>query len=176
MHYLDLILYILGNPAVLSASGESYCRLGKDIANYHTKHSWGNSPKADGTYDVDDFVSGFVRTENNVGISFNGAWAQNIDKNEMYIDFLGDKGGIRYDYCKNFVYYGDGEKGLYKRTPKFAQCNMYRAELIDFVNAIRTGNNLASRNRIQNLMPVTKLLDGIYQSSKAKKEIVFDKD
>ena len=43
---------------------------------------------------MEDSVTGLVRTDGPV-ISFHGAWAQNVGENEMYIDFMGDKGGIR---------------------------------------------------------------------------------
>jgi hypothetical protein len=38
-----------------------------------------------------------------------GAWAQNIGVKETYIDFMGDKGGIRLDYGGKFTYYSVDE-------------------------------------------------------------------
>ena len=40
------------------------------------------------------------------------AMSQNINKNEMFIDFLGDKGGARLTYGKKFEFY-DGERSVY---------------------------------------------------------------
>ena len=59
---------------------------------------WAGPPKYDGTYDVDDSVTALIRTSGPV-ITVNGAWAQNIGEEDRYIDFMGDKGGIRLQYA-----------------------------------------------------------------------------
>lgn len=175
VHYLDLILYILGNPAIKTVTGDCYAMLGRDISKYNTGgFRWGDAPKNDGINDVEEYVTGHIRTDKDVTVSFNGAWAQNINEDEMYIDFLGDKGGIRYYYCKDFIYFGDDGKKLFKEKPKFDQCDMYRGELLDFVSAVRSGTNAASRNKIENLMPTALLLDSIYKSDAEKREISFE--
>lgn len=175
VHYLDLILYILGNPAIKTVTGDCYAMLGRDISKYNTGgFRWGDAPKNDGINDVEEYVTGHIRTDRDVTVSFNGAWAQNINEDEMYIDFLGDKGGIRYYYCKDFIYFGDNGKKLFKEKPKFSQCDMYRGELLDFVSAVRSGTNAASRNKIENLMPTALLLDSIYKSDAEKREISFE--
>ena len=103
VHYLDLIMYCCGDPKPLTASGQAFCKLGKDMKNYAYTHMWAEDSAdiENGTYDVDDSVTGIIRTEGPT-ISFNGAWAQNIGVKETYIDFMGDKGGVRLDYCGYF--------------------------------------------------------------------------
>ena len=56
-----------------------------------------------GTYDVDDSVTAFIRTEGPI-ISLEGAWARNIEP-ENYIDFIGTEGGIRLVYGGGFSEY-----------------------------------------------------------------------
>ena len=175
VHYLDLILYILGNPSIKTVSGDCYSMIGRDISKYNTGgFRWGDAPNVNGTNDVEEYVAGHIRTDRDVTVSFNGAWAQNIDENEMYIDFLGDKGGIRYYYCKDFIYFGDNGKKLYKEKPKFPQCNMYNGELLDFISAVKSGTNISCRNKIDNLLPTALLLDSVYKSSDEKREISFE--
>lgn len=177
IHYLDLILYALGNPQLKTVTGDCYSLLGKDISKYNPGNfQWGNSPKKDGIYDVEEFVTGHIRTANGITINFNGAWAQNINENEMYIDFLGDKGGIRYYYCKDFVLFSENENKLYSKRPKFKQCDMYRWELIDFINSVKCSDNSACRNKIENILPSADLLEKIYKSSEEKKEISFEQE
>ena len=77
----------------------------------------------DGTYDVDDSITGIIRTDGPV-ISFNGAWAQNIGENEMFIDFMGDKAGIRLQYGGGFVKYGVHNKMLSKTEYQFRSSDM----------------------------------------------------
>ena len=95
VHYLDIVMYCCGDPKPLTVSGEAFCKLGKDMKNYVYKSMWAENTKdLNGTYDVDDSVTGLIRTEGPT-ITLNGAWAQNIGVSETYIDFMGDKGGIR---------------------------------------------------------------------------------
>ena len=72
--------------------------------------------RLNGTYDVDDYVTGLVRTSGPT-ITFNGAWAQNIGVSETYIDFLGDKGGIRLQYGASFKIYSAKNGALMETTP-----------------------------------------------------------
>ena len=89
-----------------------------------------------GTNDVDDYISGYIRTDK-ASIVFNGAWAQNIKKDEMFIDFMGDKGGARLAYGGKFAFY-DG-KTLETITPEYDIPNMYLKEDEAFIESIMTG-------------------------------------
>ena len=55
VHYLDLILYCCGEPKPLTASGEAFCKLGKNIKDYVYTNMWAeNTADKDGVFDVDD--------------------------------------------------------------------------------------------------------------------------
>ena len=85
VHYLDLVMYCLNDPKPLTVSGETFCKLGKNMEGYVYRDMWAGPPKYDGVYDVDDSVTALVRTEGPV-FTVHGAWAQNIDENEQFID------------------------------------------------------------------------------------------
>jgi hypothetical protein len=78
---------------------------------------WAGPPNYSGTYDVDDFVTAMIRTEG-PSITLNGAWAQNIGVDETYIDFFGDKAGIRLQYGADFKMYSEQNGALLEATPK----------------------------------------------------------
>ena len=103
IHFLDLILYILGDAKLKNVTCDTYCEMAKDMKAYRYKNMWAEDTAdlENGINNVDDFVTGYIRTDK-ASISFNGAWAQNLEKNEMYIDFLGDKKGARLAYGKKF--------------------------------------------------------------------------
>lgn len=81
-------MYCAGDPEPKTVTGQTYCKLGKDMKNYAYLNMWAGPPNYKGTYDVDDFVTAMIRTAG-PSITVNGAWAQNIGVDEMYIDFLG---------------------------------------------------------------------------------------
>ena len=170
VHYIDLILYCLGDPKVLTASGEAFCKLGKDMKNYVYESMWAqdSSDIENGTYDVDDSVVGLVRTDSAV-VSFNGAWAQNIGEHETFIDFMGDKGGIRLQYCGNFRMWTTKNGMLTETTPKYKTNDMHRSEVLDFVECVAKGER--NRNDIKYAVGTSKILQAIYDSSEAHAEV-----
>jgi predicted dehydrogenase len=119
-----------------------------------------------GVNDVDDFVTGYVRTDA-ASISFNGAWAQNLDQDEMFIDFFGDKGGARLTYGKKFKFYS-GET-LEEYEEEYDIPDMYLLEDKAFIKSIESG--VKDKNNIDNVMESAKLLDLLYLSAKEKKEV-----
>ncbi len=168
IHFLDLILYILGGARLRNITCDAYSEMAKDMKSYKYKDMWAEDTAdiENGTNDVDDFISGYVRTDK-ASISFNGAWAQNLDKADMFVDFLGDKGGARLDYGKQFKFTSGETLESYETDHEIP--NMYLREDEDFFNSVRTGEK--NRNYIDNILESMKLLDGLYKSAEKKSEI-----
>ena len=173
VHYLDLTLYCLGDPTPLTCSGEAYCKLGKDMKNYVYTGMWAedSSDKENGVYDVDDFVSGFIRTTG-ANITFNGAWAQNIGEQEQYIDFMGTKGGIRLYYGKHFEMWGTKDGMLTKTTFNYNSRDHFQTEINAFINCVKTGEKAPSH--IDTNIITAKILQGVYDSAEIHKEVEID--
>lgn len=169
IHFLDLILYILGGAKLESVTADAYSEMAKDMKNYKYHGMWAEETAdiENGTNDVEDFITGHVRTDK-ASISFNGAWAQNIFKPEMYIDFLGDKCGARLTYGGKFEMF-DGET-LESVTPEYDIPDMYLCEDKAFLESTVTGQK--TRNHIDNILESAKLLDSLYQSAEMKKEVL----
>lgn len=170
IHFLDLILYILGGVKLTNVTCDAYCEMAKNMKEYQYKSMWAEDTAdiENGTNDVDDFITGYIRTDK-ASISFNGAWAQNINQNEMFIDFLGDKCGARLTYGGKFELY-DGAT-LETIAPEYDIPNMYLLEDRAFIESVITGEK--NRNHIDNILESAKLLDALYQSSEQKKELVL---
>ena len=134
IHFLDLILYILGSAKLKNVTCDAYCEMAKDMTSYKYRSMWAENTKdLNGVNNVDDFITGYIRTDK-ASISFNGAWAQNLDKNDMYIDFLGDKGGARLTYGKQFEFCS--AETLESVVTDHEIPNMYLREDEDFLRCI----------------------------------------
>lgn len=170
VHYLDLIMYCLQDPKVLSCDGEAFSKLGVDMKNYVTTRMWASDTcdRENGVFDVDDSVAGIVRTDGAM-ITFNGAWAQNIGVKETFIDFMGTKGGIRLAYCGGFTYYTAENGALYEVQPTFVMNDMHHDEVIDFVEAVREGRR--TRNDIKYAVGTSKIMQAVYDSSEKHGEV-----
>ncbi len=168
VHFLDIVMYCCGDPQPLTVTGEAFCRLGKNMKEYTYTDMWAGPPKYDGVYDVDDSVTGMIRTSGPI-ITFNGAWAQNIGENEMYIDFMGDKAGIRLHYGSDFKVYTVENGALVDYTPKFNMRPHFENEINAFVDCIKTGKKLPSH--IDTVIITAKMMQAIYDSAEAHREI-----
>lgn len=174
VHYLDIVMYCTGDPTPATVSGKAFCKLGADMPNYVYDYMWSENTKdLNGTYDVDDSVTAFIRTANGgPTITINGAWAQNIGVSDCYIDFLGDKAGIRLQYGKNFTIWGTKDGKLWSETPEYKDIPMFQNEIDSFIRCIRTGEKLPSH--IDNVVITARMMQAIYDSSDAGREIVLE--
>lgn len=168
VHFLDIVMYCCGDPRPLTVSGETFCKLGKDMKAYAYQDMWAGPPDYNGTYDVDDSVTGLIRTSGPV-ISFNGAWAQNIGQREMFIDFMGDKAGIRLQYGAEFTVYTSEHGALEQYTPQYKMRNHFENEINAFIDCIESGEKLPSH--IDTVVITAQMMQAIYDSAEQHREI-----
>ena len=171
IHYFDLIFYILGNAKILNVTADTYSEMAKDIRSYKYEYMWAEETmNPDGINDVEDFITGYVRTDK-ASISFNGSWAENNGESECYIDFLGDKKGARLTYGGQFKLY-DGET-LESTVSEIKMNDMFQNENRAFLEATDSGEK--TKTYIDNILETMKLLETLYKSAEDRREITFEK-
>ncbi len=170
VHFLDLILYILGGAKLQTVTCDAYSEIAKDMKSYKYTGMWAEETAniENGTNDVEDFISGHIRT-NKASISFNGAWAQNINKDELFIDFMGDKGGARLTYGGQFEFFNGADLSVSMSDADIP--DMYACEDRAFFESCASG--VKDKNNIENILESAKLLDALYESAKKKEELKF---
>lgn len=172
IHYLDIIEYVLGGVKPKNVTCDIYGELGRDMKAYKFSGMW-SADSADiegGVYDVEEFATGYIRAEG-VNISFNGGWAQNLDVSDRYIDFLGTKGGARFDYGKKSLVFTDGETlETVDLTPE--KNNFFVSQTEAFIESCRSG--VKCRTNIDNILSTMKLIDALYRSADCGHEVSFD--
>ena len=127
-------------------------------------------PTADGICDVEEGITGIVRT-NGPTINLNGAWAQNIGEDEMFIDFIGTKGGARLQYGEDFTLYSTKNGMLTKTTFATEGTNMFQEEIDAFIGCIESGEKLPSH--IDTNIITAKMMDAIYRSAEEHREVTL---
>ncbi len=170
VHFLDIVMYCLNDPKVLTVSAEEFKKLGTPIADYVYTYMWAGPPVKDGINDVEEGITGLIRTDGPV-INFNGAWAQNVLEDEMFIDFMGTKGGIRLQYGADFTLYSTKNGMLTRTTFKTEDSNAFQNEIDAFVDCVETGKKLASHIDINIL--TSQMMDAIYRSAETHKEVTL---
>ena len=170
VHYLDIVMYCCGDPKAVTVSGETFSKLGRDIKGYTYRKMWAGPPKLDGVFDVEESVTGLVRTEGPV-ITLNGAWAQNIDEKECYIDFMGDKAGIRLQYGGKFTLYTAEYGARVNYTPDFEMTDMFANEINAYADYVQHGTPMPSK--VETVAVTAQLMQALYDSAAAHREVVL---
>ncbi len=170
VHFFDIVMYCCGDPKVKSVSAETFSYMGNPIKDYVYTNMWAGPKKNDGICDVEDSVTGMIRTEGPV-ITFNGAWAQNIGENEMFIDFMGTNGGIRLIYGEDFTLYSVKNGMLSRTTFEKEEKSMFQTEIDSFIDCIKTGKRMPSH--IDTNIITAQMMDAAYRSAAEHKEIIL---
>lgn len=174
VHFIDLVMYVLGDPAIKNVSGNTYSKMAQPMSKYVYENMWAEDTKdiENGTNDVEDYVTALIRTENNTTITLNGCWAENMfEKNQMYIDFLGDNAGIRLTYCGNYKLFSVKDGKLTTEIGEEVEENMYENEINAFVDAVISPKKL--QNDISYVIRTAQILQGINDSAEVGHEISF---
>ena len=168
VHFLDLVMWTTNywNPTRVSA--RTYAKFGSPMKDYHYVSMWAGPPNYDGTFDVDDYAAGFVRFGEKATLSFEVAWACNAE-DESYVEFLGDKGGVRVGESKT-VLHTEVDNMIADIDLKFQNDrDRFAAEMEKFVAAVQGRGPVAATG--EEALVTMSLLDAIYKSSEMNREV-----
>ena len=162
VHSMDMAWYLMGCPKPLSVSGKAYRTIGDTPGHVGMFGPW--DPK---TYDVEDFAVALVRFAGGATMMIESAFCVNLDKDLFGCTVVGEKGGVTLD---PLTVHMEVAGHLMDCTPNHVQrVQSHHAEVAAFIDAIRRGTSV--------LVPahqaiwVQKMMDAIYASSKAGKEV-----
>jgi predicted dehydrogenase len=170
VHFLDLIFYCIEPVKTLSVTANTYSEMARDMKNYAYTNMWAGPPDYSGVFDVEDYVTGLIRTDGPT-ISLNGAWAQNIGESSMFVEFLGDRAGIKLQYGGKFKVYNSKNGVLNEITPSYRESDMFYDEIDSFL--ISSVENRKNRSNIDNTMVVSEVMDAIYKSAELGREVTL---
>ena len=77
-------------------------------------------------------------------ISINGTWAQNIDKCEEFVDFMGTKGGCRLRFNADCTFFIEADGNFIEYVPEVHHKDRWNGEIDEFVKCVRTGEKIRS--------------------------------
>lgn len=101
-HFLDLSMWLMGNPKPVEVSGTTYNRLSKTPEQVNL---WGSFDHE--TFDVDDHVTAYIKFDNNVSMLFETSWSANIAEDKESVSLSGSDGGLEvFPFELNKAKYG----------------------------------------------------------------------
>jgi predicted dehydrogenase len=169
VHWFDISLWTSDLWKPTSVSAKAYSKFGPRMKKYVYVGMWAGPPKYDGVFDVEDYATGFVRFGKEATLSFEISWAGNSES-EGYIEILGDRAGARLLDGKPLVILTEHNGRVTDISPKHpSPPNKFEAQAKVFVGACRGQNPPAATG--EQGVTIMKLLDAVFASSKANKEV-----
>lgn len=182
VHLIDSLLWLCGDPKVVSVSGAAVTKIANKGEDIHL--SIAESGAYSGTFDprpydwhefdVEDFSHGFMRLDNGMNVNFKFSWAINQPTTNLGLSICGDKGGLNVENGMLYKNVGrfQGEtamkwfdNGKYKGVPFEQHRYMYR----NIVNTI-AGEEEYLIKEAQNL-EVSKIIECFYRSASTGREV-----
>jgi len=171
VHWFDMAMWLSGHWTPTAVSAMTYTKFGRDIKNYKYVSMWAGPPKLDGTCDVEDYATGFVRFADQATMSFEICWAANA-KEERYVELLGDKGGARILADEPLTIWTEHHGRPADIRPLFDEKpGRFDVQAAAFLAACRSERPPAATGR-QGLT-LMRLIDAIYASSDQGKEVTM---
>ncbi len=165
VHILDLTLFLMGHPKPTHVSGITYAKFGKRDDVLGLMGQW--DPKK---FTVEDFAVGFVRFENGATLTLESSFVANLEQQDMFnTQLFGTEGGCQYSPVKMFF---EKNRTLVDATPVFLpNVRAHEAEIRAFVESIREDKPVLVTG--EQALQVTQIIDGIYRSAEAGREVAI---
>ena len=162
VHVMDAVLYIMGFPTPVAASGATYTKFGTRKGVIGLMGQW--DPKK---YTVEDYALGLVRFKGGETMFVETSFAANIERDVFNFSLLGTRAGCTLDPLK---VYGERNGNLIDTAPVLPKGeNTHEIETRKFVDCILKDTEPPVTGE-QGLV-IQKIMDAIYASADAGGEV-----
>ncbi len=171
VHILDLTLWFMGNPRPVAVSGVARTEIANQKGAWTRMDGGARIPKK---FDVEDMATAFVRFENGATMVLEVSWLlhHNTQGEDMQMWLYGKKGGSHWPNCEVFTTNNDTKQHYNRELMNTRdQLEAHAQECVEFAQAVVDG--APSPVPAEQSMQVMAILDGIYRSQKAGKEVTI---
>ena len=181
VHILDSLLWILGAPKIVSASGAAYAEFGSQDEGLLESLAESGAPIGVFTpraydwreFDVEDFIAGFIRLEGGATLILKTSWAINAPEDGGATYIAGTKGGIKLmpqaELITNLAGYQVNSLVKIPKGPDVAFAGHYDA-IKQFVAVIEGKEEILVKK--EQVLNVIRALDALYASSAQGREVI----
>jgi predicted dehydrogenase len=170
VHFIDLALWLMGDPKPVSVSGAAYAKFAGSAVS-DSVHSQFGEAKPSGTFDVEDLAVGFIRFESGATLQIEFSWASNIEEEMNFLELRGTKSGCHF---KNgsLKLFTEMEGVLCDIHPKLSQDHGGHTQNIHhFVDAVLGRSEPIFKP--QSGVDMIRILSAIYESAQTGREVTL---
>ncbi len=182
VHVLDALLWIIGSPKVVAASGMTYTKIANQGEDLATSLSASGAPAGVLSprsydyreFDVEDLGVGLLRLENGGTICLRASWAANVPEGTGKTIIAGTEAGLTFNPLTLITTEGRYLADIAVETPPDRDVPFYGhyGETAHFLRVIRDEEEMQVKR--EQVLNVTRALEAIYLSSQEGHEIRID--
>ena len=170
VHVIEMAHFVMGSPRPVAASGRTWTYMGDKKSDVVSM--WPNWDYK--TYTVEDLAIGQIRFDNGALLQIEASFVAHIEKDVWNFSLMGEKGGCSWDPAAIFT---DNAGTMVNTAPAWLspKCDfptLFTYKLRNFVDGCLKGTPLRAPGEAG--LAVQKILDGVYRSSGAGKEVKID--
>jgi predicted dehydrogenase len=170
VHVIEMAHYVMGSPTPVAASGNIWTYMGNKKSDVVSE--WPNWDYK--TYTVEDLAIGQIRFDNGAILQIEAAFASHIKEPIWNFTLMGEKGGANWDPPGIFT---DRAGTMINSVPAFLSNktdfhNLFISKLRNWIDGATKGTPLRASGEAG--LAVQKMLDGVYRSAAAGKEVKID--
>lgn len=169
VHVIEMAHYVMGSPKPVAASGNTWTFMGNKPSKVASMWpGWDYK-----TYTVEDMAIGQIRFDNGAILQIEASFVAHIEKDVWNFTLMGEKGGCTWDPAMVFT---DRAGHMTNYSPTYTGDGSFAAlfdyKLRNFVDACLYNKPLEAPGDAG--LAVQKILDGVYRSAEAGKEVKID--
>lgn len=169
VHCIEMAHYFMGSPKPVAASGNIWTYMGNKPSKVVS--GWPNWDYK--TYTVEDLAIGQIRFDTGAILQIEASFVAHIEKDVWNFSFMGTKGGGSWDPPMIFA---DHHDTMVNTTPYFLGDDtsfdyLFTLKLRNWVDGCTKNTPLEAPGEAG--LAVQKMLDGVYRSAAAGKEVVI---
>ena len=166
VHAIEMAHYAVGSPEPVSAFGNCWTYMGNKPSEVVS--AWPNWDYK--TYNVEDLAAGTIRMKGGMLFQVEASFATHIEKDLFTFQVFGEKAGATLE---PFAIFHDQAGVMLNSTPAFVpKGDIFALKMRHFVEVCL--NDRKCEAPAEHGLMVQKMLDGIYASAAAGKEVTID--
>lgn len=172
VHFIDVAVWLMGNPKPVAVMGATYCKFANtDVSD--SEHSQFGEKADEGTFDVEDLASGFIRFDNGATLHIEFSWASNVEEEVTFVELRGTKAGssLRSGAVKLFH---EMEGVMCTTIPDFPQKSIgnHQKNLNHFIDVLQ--GRAEPIFLPEQGVDMIKILSALYESASTGREVRMD--
>jgi predicted dehydrogenase len=174
VHMLDIVLHLLGEPEVRTATAATYAEFGPRGRGGSVSTTMSKTGVADGEFDVEDLSTAFLRLAGGATLLLECSWAQWVPEDLCYVTVYGADGGAGIEWVP-----ATPKRSLTVWTERAGQPEVLRPPLppdgehaesvADFLAEVRSPSNPPMRGQVA--LALAEVVDACYASATAGQEV-----